>query len=326
MYYLVYGVLWLFSLLPMWVHYVIADGIYLIVYRLVGYRKKLVRKNLADSFPEKTKEELQAIEKGFYHWFCDYLVETIKMMTISEKNLKRRMVFKGVEGADEVLESGQSIALYLGHYCNWEWVTSMPLWVTPKAHCGQIYHVLENAAFDKLFLKLRERWGAESIPMAETLRRVATYRKQDQPIMIGYISDQVPFWNNIHHWLDFLNHDTPVLTGTERLARGAGHAIFYLDMHRVRRGYYEATLKLITRDPKQTKDYELTDAYFHLLEESIRRDPACYLWTHNRWKRTHEEFNLRYDETTGRVDITSSVEELRKEGVRRQESGDRSEE
>jgi KDO2-lipid IV(A) lauroyltransferase len=319
MYYLVYGVLWLFSLLPMWVHYVIADGIYLIVYRLVGYRKKLVRKNLADSFPEKTKEELQAIEKGFYHWFCDYLVETIKMMTISEKNLKRRMVFKGVEGADEVLESGQSIALYLGHYCNWEWVTSMPLWVTPKAHCGQIYHVLENAAFDKLFLKLRERWGAESIPMAETLRRVATYRKQGQPIMIGYISDQVPFWNNIHHWLDFLNHDTPVLTGTERLARGAGHAIFYLDMHRVRRGYYEATLKLITRDPKQTKDYELTDAYFHLLEESIRRDPACYLWTHNRWKRTHEEFNLRYDETTGRVDITSSVEELRKEGVRRQE-------
>ena len=312
MYYLVYGVLWLFSLLPMWVHYVIADGIYLIVYRLVGYRKKLVRKNLTDSFPEKTAEELQTIEKGFYHWFCDYLVETIKMMTISEKNLKRRMVFKGVEGADEVLESGQSIALYLGHYCNWEWVTSMPLWVTPKAHCGQIYHVLENAAFDKLFLKLRERWGAESIPMAETLRRVATYRKQGQPIMIGYISDQVPFWNNIHHWLNFLNHDTPVLTGTERLARGAGHAIFYLDMHRVRRGYYEATLKLITRDPKQTKDYELTDAYFRMLEESIRRDPVCYLWTHNRWKRTHEEFNLRYDEATGRVDITSTVEELRK--------------
>jgi KDO2-lipid IV(A) lauroyltransferase len=234
------------------------------------------------------------------------------MMTISEKNLKRRMAFKGTKEADEILESGQSIALYLGHYCNWEWVTSMPLWITPKAHCGQIYHVLENAAFDKLFLKLRERWGAESIPMAETLRRVATYRKQGQPIMIGYISDQVPFWNNIHHWLNFLNHDTPVLTGTERLARGAGHAIFYLDMHRVRRGYYEATLKLITRDPKQTKDYELTDAYFRMLEESIRRDPVCYLWTHNRWKRTHEEFNLRYDEATGRVDITSTVEELRK--------------
>ena len=153
MYYLVYGVLWLFSLLPMWVHYVIADGIYLIVYRLVGYWKKLVRKNLTDSFPEKTAEELQTIEKGFYHWFCDYLVETIKMMTISEKNLKRRMAFKGTKEADEILESGQSIALYLGHYCNWEWVTSMPLWVTPKAHCGQIYHVLENAAFDKLFLK-----------------------------------------------------------------------------------------------------------------------------------------------------------------------------
>lgn len=312
LYYLTYAVLWLLSLLPLWVHYLISDAIYLVVYRLVGYRKKLVRKNLKDCFPEKTETEILRIEKDFYHWFCDYLVETIKMMTISEKNLKRRMAFKGTKEADEVLESGQSIALYLGHYCNWEWVTSMPLWVTPKAHCGQIYHVLENAAFDKLFLKLRERWGAESIPMAETLRRVATYRKQGQPIMIGYISDQVPFWNNIHHWLNFLNHDTPVLTGTERLARGAGHAIFYLDMHRVRRGYYEATLKLITRDPKQTKDYELTDAYFRMLEESIRRDPVCYLWTHNRWKRTHEEFNLRYDEATGRVDITSTVEELRK--------------
>jgi KDO2-lipid IV(A) lauroyltransferase len=312
LYYLTYAVLWLLSLLPLWVHYLISDAIYLVVYRLVGYRKKLVRKNLKDCFPEKTETEILRIEKDFYHWFCDYLVETIKMMTISEKNLKRRMAFKGTKEADEILESGQSIALYLGHYCNWEWVTSMPLWITPKAHCGQIYHVLENAAFDKLFLKLRERWGAESIPMAETLRRVATYRKQGQPIMIGYISDQVPFWNNIHHWLNFLNHDTPVLTGTERLARGAGHAIFYLDMHRVRRGYYEATLKLITRDPKQTKDYELTDAYFRMLEESIRRDPVCYLWTHNRWKRTHEEFNLRYDEATGRVDITSTVEELRK--------------
>ena len=312
MYRIVYFFACLFSFLPLWVHYILSDFIYLIVYKVVGYRTGIVRRNLAHSFPDKGEDELRRIERRFYRWFCDYLVETIKMMTISEKNLKRRMVFKGVEGADEVLESGQSIALYLGHYCNWEWVTSMPLWITPKAHCGQIYHVLENAAFDKLFLKLRERWGAESIPMAETLRRVATYRKQGQPIMIGYISDQVPFWNNIHHWLNFLNHDTPVLTGTERLARGAGHAIFYLDMHRVRRGYYEATLKLITRDPKQTKDYELTDAYFRMLEESIRRDPVCYLWTHNRWKRTHEEFNLRYDEATGRVDITSTVEELRK--------------
>ena len=291
LYYLTYAVLWLFSLLPMWVHYLISDGIYLVVYHLVGYRKKLVRKNLADSFPGKSEAELRRIEKGFYSWF------------ISKKELKRRMVFKGTELVDEIVAGGQSCAVYLGHYCNWEWITSLPLWVTPKAQCGQIYHVLENSEFDRLFLNLRQRMGAVCIPMAETLRRLAEYRQKKQPVVIGYISDQVPFWNNIHHWLDFLNHDTPVLTGTERLARSAGHAVLYIDVERPRRGYYVATFKLIEKDPKQTKDYELTDAYFRMLEASINRAPQYWLWTHNRWKRSHEEFNIRYDAETGRVSL-----------------------
>ena len=303
LYYLTYAVLWTLSLLPLWLHYLISDGIYVIVYHLVGYRKKLVRKNLADCFPEKVEKELREIEKGFYHWFCDYLVETVKLLTIRPENLKQRMVFKGTELVDEVVESGQSCAVYLGHLCNWEWITSLPLWVTPKAHCGQIYHALENKEFDHLFLKLRSRLGAECIPMAETMRKLAAFRQQGQPVVIGYISDQVPFWNNIHHWLDFLNHDTPVLTGTERLARSAGHAVFYLDLRRVKRGYYEAELKLIERYPKKTKNYELTEAYFAMLEKSIRRDPMCYLWTHNRWKRSHEEFDLRFDKETGRVSL-----------------------
>jgi KDO2-lipid IV(A) lauroyltransferase len=213
------------------------------------------------------------------------------------------MVFKGTELVDEIVAGGQSCAVYLGHYCNWEWITSLPLWVTPKAQCGQIYHVLENSEFDRLFLNLRQRMGAVCIPMAETLRRLAEYRQKKQPVVIGYISDQVPFWNNIHHWLDFLNHDTPVLTGTERLARSAGHAVLYIDVERPRRGYYVATFKLIEQNPKQTKDYELTDAYFRMLEASINRAPQYWLWTHNRWKRSHEEFNIRYDAETGRVSL-----------------------
>ena len=307
-----YGLLWLLSWLPLRIHYVLSDGLYLIIYRLVGYRRGLVRRHLAACFPEKTEQERRRTERQFYHWFCDYLVETVKLLTISREELRRRMVFRGTEVIDEVVESGQSCAVYLGHYCNWEWITSLPLWVTPKAQCGQIYHVLENEEFDRLFLTLRQRMGAVCIPMAETLRRIVQYRQQGQPVVIGYISDQVPFWNNIHHWCQFLNHDTPVLTGTERLARQTGHAVLYLDVRRLRRGYYEAEFKLITREPKQMGDYEITDIYFRLLEASIRRDPACYLWTHNRWKRTREEFNLRYDEETGRVDIISTVEELRK--------------
>ena len=303
LYYLLYGFLWLLSLLPLWVHYVIADVICVLVYHVVGYRKALVRRNLTDSFPNKSAEELRAIEKAFYHWFCDYLVETVKLLTISRVNLQRRMVFKGTELVNEMVESGQSCAVYLGHYCNWEWITSLPLWVSPKAQCGQIYHVLENQAFDQLFLRLRQRFGAVCIPMAETLRRLAEYRQKKQPVVIGYISDQVPFWNNIHHWLDFLHHDTPVLTGTERLARSTGHAVFYIDISRPRRGYYEAEFKLIAKDPKQTQDFALTDAYFRLLEASILRAPQYWLWTHNRWKRSHEEFLIRLDEETGRVSL-----------------------
>ena len=312
LYYLTYAVLWLCSLLPMWVHYLISDGIFVVVYHLVGYRKKMVRKNLSDSFPEKSEAEIIKIEKDFYRWFCDYLVETIKLLTISKKALKRRMVFKGTEIVDEIVESGQSCAVYLGHYCNWEWITSLPLWVTPKAQCGQIYHVLENSEFDQMFLNLRQRMGAVCIPMAETLRRLAEFRLKKQPVVIGYISDQVPFWNNIHHWCQFLNHDTPVLTGTERLTRQTGHAAFYMDVRRIRRGYYEAEFQLISREPKKMAEYELTDEYFRRLEASIRRDPACYLWTHNRWKRTREEFNLRYDEATGRVSL-EPLEKIKKE-------------
>ena len=135
-YYLTYAVLWLFSLLPMWVHYLISDGIYVVVYHLVGYRKKMVRKNLSDSFPEKSEAEIIEIEKAFYSWFCDYLVETIKLLTISKRNLKRRMVFKGTEVVDEIVESGQSCAVYLGHYCNWEWITSLPLWWRTRSSIG----------------------------------------------------------------------------------------------------------------------------------------------------------------------------------------------
>ena len=223
------------------------------------------------------------------------------MMTISKENIHRRLTFKGTELVDEIVESGQSCAVYLGHLGNWEWVTSLPLWVTPKAQCGQIYHPLENKEFDRLFLYSRQRLGAKCIAMQDTLREILKYRKENQPVVIGYISDQVPFWTNIHHWVDFLHHDTPVLTGTERIARKVNHAVFFLDVHRVRRGYYEAEFKLITREPQKMDEFEITDIYFKLLEESIRRAPEFWLWSHNRWKRTREEFNERFDVVNGKV-------------------------
>lgn len=300
-YYIVLCLWYLFSLLPFWVHYRLSDLIYCLLYYVVGYRKKVVRENLTSSFPEKSVEELRKIERGFFHFLCDYMVESIKMMTISDRNMRKRMAFKGTEAINQCVEEGQSCALYMGHYCNWEWVTSMPLWVTPKAQCGQIYHPLENLVTDLLFLRMRQRHGALCIPMQDTLRFLLKSQKDNQPVIIGYLADQKPYWTNIHHWVDFLNHDTPVLTGTDRLLHKLNHAVFYLDMRRIRRGYYEGEFKLITREPKTLEGFKLTDIYYQKLEETIRRAPEYWLWSHKRWSRTREEFDRLYEVVDGKV-------------------------
>src|SRR5574344_2827791 len=303
LFYIVLFVWYLLSLLPLRVLYVLSDIFFVLAYYVLRYRRRLVRKNLMDSFPEKKESDIIKIEKGFYLFLCDYIVESMKLLTMSKKDLQRRMVFKGTETVDEIIADGQSCAIYLGHYCNWEWITSLPLYVTKDAQCGQIYHPLENKDFDRLFLRLRERMGAVCIPMAETLRRIVEFKKKGKQVVVGYISDQVPYWNNIHYWTNFLHHDTPVLTGTERIAKSANHAVFYLDVRCVRRGYYECEFKLITREPKKYKDFELTEIYFRELEKTIQRDPKYWLWSDNRWKRTHEEFNRRYDLEAGWVEL-----------------------
>lgn len=301
LYYLLLAVCYPISLLPFWVHYLFADVLYLLIYHVGRYRLKVVRKNLKSAFPEKSEEELRRIEKDFYQWFCDYLAETIKLMTMSRKEMKRRMVFKNPEALDEVVASGQSVGLYLGHFCNWEWVSSIPLWVKPDTWCGQIYHPLENKAFDKLFLLIRERMDAHCIAMQDTLREIVKHHREKEPVIIGYISDQKPNWFNIHHWVNFLHHDTPVLTGAERILRKFNHAVFYVEIHRVRRGYYEAEFKFITREPQRLEEHALTTIYYQMLEESIRKAPAYWLWSHDRWSRTREEFVRRFEVVDGKV-------------------------
>ena len=301
LYYILYGFCYLVSLLPFWVHYVFSDFLYLIIYKLLGYRTRIVRSNLQSSFPEKSAEELKDIERKFYHRLCDYFVETVKMRTMSEKQMRKHMVFKGFETINQCVEEGQSCAMYLGHVFNWEWITSLPLWVSPKAHCGQLYHALENSDFDRLFLQLRQRWGSECIALVDILRKTVEYKRKQQPTIIGYIGDQVPHWNNIHHWCWFLNHDTPVMTGAERIAVKNNQALFYFDLRRVKRGYYETDIKLITREPQKLKEYESVDIYFKMLETTIRQHPEQWLWSHNRWKRTREEFDERFEVVNGKV-------------------------
>ena len=301
-YYLLYGVWYLLSVLPMWFHHGCARVTAVIIHRILRYRVGVVRRNLANAFPEMTESERRDIEDEFYRFFCDYIAETVKFGTMSHDEVRRRMVFTNFDQVNAILAEGQSVALYLGHYGNWEWITSLRDWITVDGgYYGHIYHPLENEVFDRLFLTFRNRMGSQSIPMNQTLRFIREAEKAGQPSLIGYISDQVPLWQNIHHWVTFFNQETPVFTGVERIVRKFNQAVFYVDVERKGRGYYEATARLITRDPASMPEFAITDAYFNLLEQNIRRAPAYWLWSHNRWKRTREEFDRRFTVVNGRV-------------------------
>ena len=297
-YYIIFVFWYLLSLLPLRVLYVLSDLLFFPIYYLFGYRKKVVRKNLTQSFPNKNEKEIKTIEKQFYHFLCDYMVETLKLFSMSKEQLKRRMTFGGVDEIVQKMNTQEKTFcfVYLGHYCNWEWIASLPYWVPENVLCGQIYHPLRNKAFDKLFLRLRNQFGGECIAMKETLRRIIELKRAKQKTIIGFISDQSPKWNSIHHWTEFLHRDTPVFIGTERIGKQVDALIFYADVKRVKRGHYHCTFKPLVDNPKDKPDYEITDLYIHNLENMIKAAPQYWLWSHKRWKRTKEEWLRRQEQ------------------------------
>lgn len=298
MYCFLYNTVKLISLLPFWVLYGISDFLFIIVYYIVGYRRKVVRSNLRSALPERSEKELRHVERQFYRFFTDYIVETIKVCTISKKQMARRMQFEGVEEMVNALreKNKQFAFVYLAHYGNWEWVASMAMHIhacDSDIVAGQIYHPLANAHFDRLFLTLRSRFNGENIAMKETLRYIIRKRQAGQKAIIGFIADQAPKWNSIHHWTEFLHHNTPVFTGTEQIGKQVDALIFYTHIERPKRGHYRCTIKPMTDDARRHPDYELTDLYFKLLASTINKEPYLWLWSHKRWKRTYEEFLQR---------------------------------
>lgn len=294
LYYISLVPLFLLNKLPFCVIYILSDILYFIVYYLVRYRRGIVRDNLVKSFPEKSAEEIIRIEKRFYSAFCDWFVETVKYYGMSEKEIRRRMVITGLDDAHRVLAEGRSCVCYMGHFFNWEYVTSLGLYFDDEdLVVGDIYHPLENKRFDRLMKKQRDQFGAESITMANTLRRIVQITKAKKKYLIGFIADQVPTWESISHWVNFLHRDTPVFTGTEKIARRTGAALFFVRMKRVKRGYYTAHFELFAEDASKMAEFEPTDRYYELLEKAIKEDPELWLWTHNRWKRTREGYEIR---------------------------------
>ncbi len=276
----------LLSRLPFPVLYAISDVVCFFVHHVLGYRLRVVRTNLRNAFPEKSEKERRAIESRFYHFLCDYAFETLKLLTISKEEIMKRMRFEGVSEVEEIIQEKQFAFVYLGHYCNWEWVSTMPLWYADSATLGaQIYRPLKSKFMDKLFFGLRTRFGAENISKYDTLRRIIALKKEGRCTMVGFISDQSPRWESIHDWVQFLNQDTPVFTGTERIAKKVGAVAYYAQVRRLSRGYYSCRFTKMSHEVESIPDYELTEEYMRMLEADIRRAPEFWLWSHKRWKR-----------------------------------------
>ena len=289
------------SLLPLRMLYIFSDFEYLVMYYVAKYRRNIVRNNLSSAFPEKDIKDIKRIERKFYRWFCDYFFEAIKLMSISREELQQRFIVTNSEEVEECFRQGQDVATILGHYCNWEWLSNVGIYLPSERIKGLIYKPLRNKAMDEVYKYLRSHHGGTPIPKNDILRYLVQYRRQNLRSIFGYIADQGPKWQDIHLWLPFLNHETPVFTGAERIMRKMNNAVFYVEMSRPRRGYYQCTYKLITKDPNSLDNYEITRKFFSMLEETINKEPAYYLWTHNRWKRTKEEFNRRYNVVSGKV-------------------------
>ena len=274
----------LFSYLPFFFFFIISDGLYFLVYYIFRYRRRIVRKNLTESFPEKSEHDIKEIEKKFYSFFTDNMLESLKMFTISRKEMIQRVKFMNVEEVNALMRSGKSVSLFLGHYSNWEWMSSIPLHIDKNVIGAQIYHKLSNKNMDRLMLYIRERMGAVCVEMRKTARYVNELATENKVCIIGFIADQSPRKKDSRHFLHFLNHNTPVLTGTEKITKHYDFGAFFLDVKRVKRGYYEARFVKMHDNPKSLPDFELTAIYYQMLEKCIRTQPELYLWSHNRFR------------------------------------------
>jgi KDO2-lipid IV(A) lauroyltransferase len=283
LFYPVYFFLWLITLLPLRFLYFISDILYILVYLIGRYRSKTVFRNLRNSFPERSPAEIRMLARRFYRQLCDYFLEWVYRIHMGDEELAGRMQYRNTEILEPFRKEGKSIMLLLSHYGNWEWPTRVPI-VTGYTTLA-VYKELHNPYFDKLFLNLRGKFGVKGVPMSATLRSLIEHQRKGIPVVVLSLADQRPRWKNIHLWTDFLNQDTPVITGPEKIARKLGMPVVCLAINKIRRGYYEAEFRLICEDPGSVKDeFGITRSYLSMLEKDIQEKPELWLWTHNRWK------------------------------------------
>lgn len=281
-YYITLPFIYLLSLLPFPLLYGLSGSFYVVLYYIAGYRKGLVRENLRNAFPEKTAQEIAHIRRKFYRYLCDLFLETFKTLTIGRKSMLRHCYFnaEGKALLNSFAAKQQSVILVMGHQGNWEWAGNtfsmeidFPLYV--------IYHPLANKYMNGLVYRMRTRFGTRLIAMQDTFK--AMVAKRSDADCTAFIADQTPNPANAH-WMTFLNQDTPVFLGTERIARKLNFPVIYASIKRIRRGQYEISTELLCENPAATQDGELTELHTRRLERDIIMQPETWLWSHRRWK------------------------------------------
>lgn len=285
---MVVALLKLMARLPLGALYVVSDFMFVLVYYVVRYRRRVTDGNIAGCFPAMSASERRKIVRRFYRNFADYIVETVKLFHISDSEMERRMKFDNVEIIDRLVAEGRSVAVYFSHCGNWEWAPSVTLHTARRAGDGveycQVYRPLSSRVFDSLMLEARSRFGSLSLPKSTVLRELIRLRRGGVLNVTGFMSDQKPSHGDPTLPVMFLNRPTAFITGTEELARRMGMAAVYWDMYKTGRGQYEIKCRLLAENVADTQPGEVTRAYAAMLEQTIERNPSIWLWTHKRWK------------------------------------------
>ena len=293
-YILLYPILWCISILPFRLLYLLSDIIYVLVYYVLGYRKKTVRENLALTLSNLTRQERLVIEKKFFHHMCDMFLEMIKTMTISEAELNRRYQFSNLEVYTELEKKKKSIALLCAHYASYEWAVSMNNHITFEGFA--IYKKINNQYFDKLVRDIRSKFKATLITTKETIPTIRENNKNHRLGVYGFASDQSPKLSAVFHWSPFMGIEVPVHTGAEMLAKKYDMNVIFLQTKKIKRGFYTAHFEVLTQNISQVPNYEITEQFLKLVEKQIEEAPEYYLWTHKRWKHRREgSADLRYE-------------------------------
>lgn len=270
------------SKLPFWLLYQLSSLFYVLVYHIIGYRKKVVRKNLALCGFAKTRAEQRRIEREFYRYLCDFFLEAIKIRGMSKKQMLQRFTVINPELVEEFAKQGKSVFVMTGHYANFEWLLALGYYVSLKPVA--IYAPLENRYFDNYFKKVRSKHNSALISRKKFAKEFATSQRENKLTLVGFAADQSPRNRSKNYYLPFFGHEVPVFTGAERLGKLFDVPIVMIKTKRTKRGYYESTFSVLAENPSEVADFQITDAFYEALEEQIKEDPSLYFWTHNRFK------------------------------------------